>query len=840
MFRKHFKRIVSIPLAAALLFSMPGLSIKTASAENTEPNTKEVFIIGDHVGGYIPIDLNIYQSETSKSSGPEFVPEEQTQYPSYYRSDEQEWSRSIRVKDQVTTSLCWAFATTSAAEYSYAKELYDKTGEVADVTELSPGHLAQFLYNREGDPLGSTENDYNVAYNDNWAILGGNTFLASLHLFGWSGFASEESAPFSATADHAILKQDGVYWDSSRLPYDESLAYDNVLTLQNTVMYDLPDIDTIKDIILEYGAGVVDVNYVRDYVNMDELRDPEDPDSRYDSGRSFFNYSGKYGSNHVVTIIGWDDNYPKENFTHSLPNMEDEEAFKLTTPQNDGAWIIQNSWSEESNEDGFFYVSYESAEFNTSGSFVIAYDVQPADTYKYNFYYDGNAAYSDTLQNYTDGQKVEYYTKSGTSAANVYTNTTGEPVDIDAVGFVSMTSGLVNYDISIYTGIEDPTDPTSGTLIETESVYTTTAGCKTFELDTPVAVMPDDTFAIVIDFKNTVSVGIEEYADYGWVKFISEIAPGQSFFCGKNSDEWIDLYDYDVCFRIKAFANPSDASVPVKAESIEFAEDTINLATKSSIILSPEVLPADTENPTLTWSSSDEKIATVDENGKVTARTYGTAVITAQTIDGSGISASVTVNTKYYDVNGSNIKGEENYEYWYDPVYWATDSGISKGYYNVYFAPGKDCERREFLVFLWRLAGCPDSDIDPTKAFTDVAFTESSDSYKAIAWAADYGIVKGYKDGTLKPMSGISRKDVMIMLYRFAGKPEITESMNVSFTDVAGKYKKTSDTYKAICWGYSCKITKGYTSGEYAGMFGTGLLAKRKDTITFLYRYNNL
>lgn len=64
------------------------------------------------------------------------------------------------MKDQLRTSCCWAFALTTAAEYSYAKELYEQTGEVY-AGELSPGHITQFFYNREPDPLGNTEGDLN-------------------------------------------------------------------------------------------------------------------------------------------------------------------------------------------------------------------------------------------------------------------------------------------------------------------------------------------------------------------------------------------------------------------------------------------------------------------------------------------------------------------------------------------------------------------------------------------------------------------------------------------------------------------------------------------------------
>ena len=60
------------------------------------------------------------------------------------------------MKSQEPAGTCWAFSSTTAAEYSYAKQTYYRLGPVA---ELSPGHLAYFRYNRVDDPLGNTAGD---------------------------------------------------------------------------------------------------------------------------------------------------------------------------------------------------------------------------------------------------------------------------------------------------------------------------------------------------------------------------------------------------------------------------------------------------------------------------------------------------------------------------------------------------------------------------------------------------------------------------------------------------------------------------------------------------------
>ena len=62
-----------------------------------------------------------------------------------------------------------------------------------------------------------------------------------------------------------------------------------------------------------------------------------------------------------------------------------------------------------------------------------------------------------------------------------------------------------------------------------------------------------------------------------------------------------------------------------------------------TVQLAAVVTPEDATDASLTWSSSDETVATVDENGLVTAVAAGAAVITATANDGSEVSASCSL-----------------------------------------------------------------------------------------------------------------------------------------------------------------------------------------------------
>ena len=79
---------------------------------------------------------------------------------------------------------------------------------------------------------------------------------------------------------------------------------------------------------------------------------------------------------------------------------------------------------------------------------------------------------------------------------------------------------------------------------------------------------------------------------------------------------------------------------------IKVSQDTLMLTKKDETAqLSAEVVPSYADNTRVTWKSSDEKVATVDEKGKVTAVGNGTATITVTSVSGN-YTAIVAVTVK--------------------------------------------------------------------------------------------------------------------------------------------------------------------------------------------------
>ena len=171
---------------------------------------------------------------------------------------------------------------------------------------------------------------------------------------------------------------------------------------------------------------------------------------------------------------------------------------------------------------------------------------------------------------------------------------------------------------------------------------------------------------------------------------------------------------------------------------------------------------------------------------------------------------------------------------YYDAIYWAADNGITKGYSDGTFGINRSCTRGEMVMFLWRYAGQPLPKKILKSPFKDVS--SSHTFYKAILWAYQNGITKGYPDGTFGIDRNVTRGESMMFLWRLKGKPEPMPALKSPFSDVP----KNHTFYKAILWGYQKKVTTGYTSGPKKGTFGINENCTRGQIVTFLYRARNL
>ena len=100
-----------------------------------------------------------------------------------------------------------------------------------------------------------------------------------------------------------------------------------------------------------------------------------------------------------------------------------------------------------------------------------------------------------------------------------------------------------------------------------------------------------------------------------------------------------------------------DPSV-IPGTEVKLDQTSVELEEGDSVTLKATVSPENATDKTVTWTSSDESIATVDENGKVTAVKAGNVTITAT----SGIQSatcSVTVKERVHSRYESHVRSNE-------------------------------------------------------------------------------------------------------------------------------------------------------------------------------------
>ncbi|MCR4670052.1 MAG: S-layer homology domain-containing protein [Saccharofermentans sp.] len=209
----------------------------------------------------------------------------------------------------------------------------------------------------------------------------------------------------------------------------------------------------------------------------------------------------------------------------------------------------------------------------------------------------------------------------------------------------------------------------------------------------------------------------------------------------------------------------TDAYNAVLSQTFELKSDPVTLKLDKSsvnVVCGKTVTLKATTNSKdqVNWKSSNSKIATVDSKGKITAKMAGKVTITANV---SGKSANCTVTVLYKDVTDPS-------EFWYAPTNYLTAKDVVKGYANqTEFRPANDCTRAQMVTFLYRLQGEPKTKSDKCN-FTDVE--EKDYYYKPVIWAVENGITTGVSKDNFNPKGVCSRAQTVTFLWRMAGKPE--------------------------------------------------------------------
>ncbi len=373
------------------------------------------------------------------------------------------------VKAQGSLGTCWAMASLTALESSLMPE---------EKYNFSVDHM-------------SLANSFNLNQYE-----GGSSTMAMAYLLGWQGPVLETIDPYGdgETSVDAV-------------PYKH---------VQEVQIIDAKDLQKIKEMVYKYG-GVQSSLYTT-------MQNSYDYSKYYDDETYAYCYLGSEKPNHDVVIIGWDDYYPKENFSVEI--------------ESDGAFICQNSWGAEFGDNGIFYVSYYDSNIGMHN--IVYTKVENIDNY--------DSIYQSDLCGWVG--KLGYESEEAWFS-NVYTAKKTE--FLGAVGFYA-TGMNTEYEVYVRTQYAGVNSLRNGLQKVAEGTLGN-AGYYTIEFDELVQIIGGKEYAVVVKIKTPNAkkpVAVEYVSDY--YTQTADITDGIGYvsYDGENWIKTEENYQCNVC--LKAYA----------------------------------------------------------------------------------------------------------------------------------------------------------------------------------------------------------------------------------------------------------------------------------------------
>lgn len=418
----------------------------------------------DNIAKYLSyrVDYHVENSwiDIAKLPGEKMLPE---------AYDMRDYDRVSPVRDQGRYGTCWAFASLGALETT----LKPKYNEV-----FSTDHMSMC-------------NSYNLDVN-----RGGEHTMSIAYLAAWQGPVRESDDP---------------YGDGMSNPNLTAVKH-----LEEALVINDRDFDVLKSAIFRYGAIETSIYSQMEYVDS--------VSHFYSEVHNSYYYNEGEAPNHDVVVVGWDDNYPKENFT--------------IQPPGNGAFICKNSWGEEFGDKGYFYVSYYDK--NICNKAVVYTRVGDKDNY--------DKIYQSDLLGWIG---LMGFNKEEAYFANVFT--AGKNEELAAVSFYA-TDKDTSFEVYVVPEfVDDKSLANRQFMVAGNTKY---AGYYTVNLPEPVKLKDMGKFAVVVKVVTPGAVhpiAIEYSADERTGNFVIEDGEGYISLYGESWHSAEETQKCNVC--LKAFTN---------------------------------------------------------------------------------------------------------------------------------------------------------------------------------------------------------------------------------------------------------------------------------------------
>ncbi len=389
--------------------------------------------------------------------------------------------------------ICWAYATVGAMEQSIVFSGLDNTS-----VDLSESSMVWFSAQSEKE---------NVAPQQRYST---NYITSPM-------FAAARIQGIEYEVDEPTLLN---------TPYLNPVSYSQ----QGVADYELDkvervsgDINAIKEKLMEYGGAAVCYHSDTDYFSSDH--------------KSYYQDKEK-SVNHSVTVIGWDDNYSRDNFGS-------------VKPESDGAWLVKSVWGTR-NEDGFYWISYCESELKDF------------------YFYKLQRSVSDDVYTHNKGNdKIIVSAQGAVQAANVFTARDNESLE-QVSFFIEGNGGKgTEYMVRIFKDVKD-NSPVNGIEILDKIGTVQYDGYVTVKFPEHIRFSKGDRFSVVVSLKS------ENGNNY----FVAESAAcernrGESYYFSEKSG-WQDSIQTSFANAyINAYTSKSSAAdVSELKEKIEQYENT--------------------------------------------------------------------------------------------------------------------------------------------------------------------------------------------------------------------------------------------------------------------------